>query len=102
MTKQDITWFLAHDKLKKERQEKLAIREQFEAEHDDANINFLDKDKDNQSEEEYHFNLDFIIRKTNFKKSKFGGIPHYSKKHVSTFGTVKRFAPEPGSIQSRT
>jgi hypothetical protein len=89
---------LAHDKLKKERQEKLAIREQFEAEHDDANINFLDKDKDNQSEEEYHFNLDFIIRKTNFKKSKFGGIPHYSKKHVSTFGTVKRFAPEPGSI----
>jgi len=48
------------------------------------------------------FNLDFIIRKTNFKKGKFNGIPHYSKKHVSTFGTVKRFAPEPGSNYSRT
>jgi hypothetical protein len=81
----------------------LAVRENFESEHDDANINFIDKDVDNKSEEEYHFNLDFIIRKTNFKKSKFGGLPHhFNKKHVSTFGTVKRFVPEPGSIQSRT
>ena len=99
MTKQDISWFLKYDQLKKDRQELLAVREKFESEHDDANINFIDKDADNKSEEEYHFNLDFIIRKTNFKKSKFGGLPHhFNKKHVSTFGTVTRFAPEPGSI----
>lgn len=43
-----------------------------------------------------------IIRKTKFK-GKLGGVPLYSqRKHVSTFGTVKRFAPEPGSTQSKT
>ena len=43
-----------------------------------------------------------IIRKTKFNR-KLGGIPLYAqRKHVSTFGTVKRFAPEPGSNQSKT
>ena len=81
----------------------MAIREKFETENDDANINLIDKDMDNKSDDDSFFNfnnLDFKIKRSNYKKSKFGGIPHYSKKHVSTFGTVKRFAPEPGSISS--
>lgn len=76
----------------------MALREKFEAEHFDANILNIGISEEQKSDDET-YNLDFIIRKTKYK-GKIGGVPQlYSqKKHVSTFGTVKRFAPEPGSI----
>ncbi len=69
----------------------MAIREKFEAENDDANINLIDKENDKNSDDDSFFNfnnLDFKLKRSTYKKSKFGGIPHYNKKHVSTFGTV--------------
>lgn len=89
------------NQIKAKREEKLAIREKFEHEHIDASINYINSSEEQKSDEEV-YNLDMIIRKTKFK-GKLGGVPLYSqRKHVSTFGTVKRFAPEPGSTQSKT
>ena len=84
------------NQLKANKEEKLAIREKFEHEHIDASINYINSSEEQKSDEEV-YNLDMIIRKTKFK-GKLGAVPLYSqRKHVSTFGTVKRFAPEPGS-----
>ena len=48
------------------------------------------------------FNLDDLLRKSKF--SKFAGkYGHFAtRKQQTTFGTTKRFAPEPGSIHSKT
>lgn len=85
------------------------MREQFELEHPDASLAAYDSDqKDGFDLPGRHsvddaFNLDDLLRKSKFSKIS-GKYGHFAtkKQQTTTFGTTKRFAPEPGSIHSKT
>jgi hypothetical protein len=74
-------------------------------EHEDAGINSCAGTYGKTDEE--IFNLNEILRKTNKKyngNGKYSFLPNYSLKKVctTTFGTTERFAPEPGSVHSKS
>mmetsp|Transcript_16750 Transcript_16750/g.28451 ORF Transcript_16750/g.28451 Transcript_16750/m.28451 type:complete len:735 (+) Transcript_16750:1120-3324(+) len=111
MSIQKKKMFQRQDMLKLQREKRLAVREQFEFEHEDASINAgqslfgFDRSK---SDEDAQYLINDLLKKS--KYSKFGGfsgskyMPMYGLKKVctTTFGTTKRFAPEPGSIHSKS
>jgi len=95
--------------VKYQREKRLGVREQFELEHEDAGIgtstgNYHQCDRHNSEE---YFNLNDMLKKSKFNRigGKYGGyLPkhNYKKGSKSTFGTVRRFAPEPGSAHSKS
>jgi hypothetical protein len=100
--------FQRQDMVKHMREKRLGVREQFETEHEDAGIGTstynYQSDRDHQAE---YFNLDGLLKKSKFNRigGKYGGyLPkhNYKKGSKSTFGSVRRFAPEPGSVHSKS
>ena len=90
--------------IKLQREKKLSLREQFELQHDDASINgdasYFNFDRKGNDSELANYEM-----LKNKNRSKFGGkyiflLKDYKRKTNSTFGTVQRFAPEPGSVHS--
>ena len=86
------------------------MREQFELEHPDASLAAYGSDRDGgldlqgrPSADGDAFNLDDLLRKSRFSKiSGKYGLFSAKKQQTTTYGTTKRFAPEPGSIHSKT
>lgn len=94
--------------VKHMREKRLGVREQFETEHEDAGISSSTYhcQSDRNSTEEY-FNLNDMLKKSKFGRigGKYGGyLPKHTFKKGSktTFGSVRRFAPEPGSVNSKS
>ena len=89
--------------IKLQREKRLGVREQFELEHEDASINY--NGERSKSEDELYFASQGGMFSDKDRKRKITSNWHAfnsNKKVVSTFGTVKRFAPEPGSVLSST
>jgi len=76
-------------------------------EHEDAGINSCAGTYGKADDDLFNIN-DILMRKTNKKYNGNGGkysfLPNYSLKKVctTTFGTTERFAPEPGSVHSKS
>lgn len=94
--------------VKQMREKRLLVREQFETEHEDAGIgtSTYSYQSDRNGQEEY-FNLNEMLKKSKFNRigGKYGGyLPkhNFKKGSKSTFGSVRRFAPEPGSVNSKS
>jgi hypothetical protein len=91
--------------VKLQREKRLGVREQFELEHEDASVNFTGEERRN-SEDEMYYATQFpkgdkrLTAKWVTMRAARRGFEN--KKVVSTFGTVKRFAPEPGSVLSKS
>ena len=87
--------------IKLQREKRLGVREQFEVEHEDASINY-NGERSRSEDEMYIASSGFTFQAGGRKMINKWTNYQSNKKVVSTFGTVKRFAPEPGSVHSHT
>ena len=77
-----------------QRDKRLKEREQFELEHEDAQMGYS---ADQLNDEDFIIQME-ILRK-NRQKAKMGAMAF---KKQTTFGLTERFAPVPGSTQSKS
>jgi septum formation inhibitor MinC len=100
----DSDLFCLQEIIKNQREQRLAVREQFENDHEDASIHVAGSSERGRSEEDMSM-LSEMIKKSRLNKQGKGGYNPASglkKVQTTTFGTTKRFAPEPGSIHSKS
>mmetsp|Transcript_40618 Transcript_40618/g.61884 ORF Transcript_40618/g.61884 Transcript_40618/m.61884 type:complete len:141 (+) Transcript_40618:2456-2878(+) len=97
--------FERQDIIKRQREKRLSSREQFEIEHEDAGISQCAGTYGRPEDE--LLNINDILKKSkkfmnNGPKFAYMGNQNLKKVCTTTFGTTARFAPEPGSVHSKS